>query len=128
MATAMKSLGYSTGQFGKNHQGDRDEHLPTMHGFDEFLRNLYHLNVEEEPENEDYPGDMVMTMQEYPPSRSPGSFNLEGIQKNRSLGRSLSTFVASHQLRLHLYQVCSYSRAPGPNDVWLFKNNEEDCS
>ena len=60
MATAMKSLGYSTGQFGKNHQGDRDEHLPTMHGFDEFLGNLYHLNAEEEPENEDYPGDMVL--------------------------------------------------------------------
>ncbi len=60
MATVMKSLGYATGQFGKNHQGDRDEHLPTMHGFDEFLGNLYHLNAEEEPENEDYPGDMVL--------------------------------------------------------------------
>jgi len=60
IATVMKSLGYSTGQFGKNHQGDRDEHLPTMHGFDEFLGNLYHLNAEEEPENEDYPGDMVL--------------------------------------------------------------------
>ncbi|CAD73460.1 Aryl-sulfate sulphohydrolase [Rhodopirellula baltica SH 1] len=60
MATVMKSLGYSTGQFGKNHQGDRDEHLPTQHGFDEFLGNLYHLNAEEEPENEDYPGDMVL--------------------------------------------------------------------
>ncbi len=55
MATVLKSLGYKTGQFGKNHQGDRDEHLPTMHGFDEFLGNLYHLNAEEEPENEDYP-------------------------------------------------------------------------
>ena len=51
----MKSLGYATGQFGKNHQGDRDEHLPTMHGFDEFMGNLYHLNAEEEPENRDYP-------------------------------------------------------------------------
>jgi arylsulfatase len=60
MATVMKSLGYMTGQFGKNHQGDRDEHLPTMHGFDEFLGNLYHLNAEEEPENEDYPGDMEL--------------------------------------------------------------------
>ncbi len=60
MATVMKSIGYTTGQFGKNHQGDRDEHLPTMHGFDEFLGNLYHLNAEEEPENEDYPTDMVM--------------------------------------------------------------------
>ncbi len=55
MATVLKSQGYATGQFGKNHQGDRDEHLPTMHGFDEFLGNLYHLNAEEEPENEDYP-------------------------------------------------------------------------
>jgi arylsulfatase A-like enzyme len=60
MATILKSQGYATGQFGKNHQGDRDEHLPTMHGFDEFLGNLYHLNAEEEPENEDYPGDMIM--------------------------------------------------------------------
>ncbi|MCP5488379.1 MAG: arylsulfatase [Verrucomicrobia bacterium] len=60
MATVMKSLGYATGQFGKNHQGDRDEHLPTMHGFDEFFGNLYHLNAEEEPENEDYPADMVL--------------------------------------------------------------------
>jgi len=60
MATVLKSAGYATGQFGKNHQGDRDEHLPTMNGFDEFLGNLYHLNAEEEPENEDYPTDMVL--------------------------------------------------------------------
>ena len=60
MATVLKSLGYATGQFGKNHQGDRDEHLPTMHGFDEFFGNLYHLNAEEEPENRDYPGDMKL--------------------------------------------------------------------
>jgi len=60
MATVLKSQGYATGQFGKNHQGDRDEHLPTNHGFDEFLGNLYHLNAEEEPENEDYPADMIL--------------------------------------------------------------------
>ena len=60
MATVLKAQGYATGQFGKNHQGDRDEHLPTMHGFDEFFGSLYHLNAEEEPENEDYPGDMVL--------------------------------------------------------------------
>ena len=60
IATVMKSLGYTTGQFGKNHEGDRDEHLPTMHGFDEFFGNLYHLNAEEEPENEDYPADLVL--------------------------------------------------------------------
>jgi arylsulfatase len=53
----LKPLGYTTGQFGKNHLGDRDEHLPTMHGFDEFFGNLYHLNAEEEPELRDYPPD-----------------------------------------------------------------------
>jgi arylsulfatase A-like enzyme len=57
MATVLKSQGYATGQFGKNHQGDRDEHLPTMHGFDEFFGSLYHLNANEEPENLDYPKD-----------------------------------------------------------------------
>lgn len=57
MATVLKAQGYATGQFGKNHQGDRDEHLPTANGFDEFLGNLYHLNAEEEPENRDYPKD-----------------------------------------------------------------------
>ncbi len=55
IAGLLKAVGYSTGQFGKNHLGDRDEHLPTNHGFDEFFGNLYHLNAEEEPENEDYP-------------------------------------------------------------------------
>jgi arylsulfatase len=60
IASLLKSLGYATGQFGKNHLGDRDEHLPTNHGFDEFFGNLYHLNAEEEPENLDYPGDLVM--------------------------------------------------------------------
>ena len=53
----LKPLGYATGQFGKNHFGDRDEHLPTMHGFDEFFGNLYHLNAEEEPELRDYPNE-----------------------------------------------------------------------
>jgi len=60
IAGLLKAQGYATGQFGKNHLGDRDEHLPTNHGFDEFFGNLYHLNAEEEPENEDYPGDMKL--------------------------------------------------------------------
>ena len=55
VAEFLKALGYNTGQFGKNHLGDRDEFLPTKHGFDEFFGNLYHLNAEEEPENPDYP-------------------------------------------------------------------------
>src|SRR6185295_17567971 len=55
IAEVLKPLGYATGQFGKNHLGDKDEHLPTNHGFDEFFGNLYHLNAEEEPELRDYP-------------------------------------------------------------------------
>ncbi len=60
IAVLLKAQGYATGQFGKNHLGDKDEHLPTNHGFDEFFGNLYHLNAEEEPENEDYPRDLVL--------------------------------------------------------------------
>src|SRR4029453_17967955 len=53
--TGQNPLGYATGQFGKNHLGDKDQFLPTLHGFDEFFGNLYHLNAEEEPEDPDYP-------------------------------------------------------------------------
>ena len=59
IADMLKPLGYVTGQFGKNHLGDRNEFFPTVHGFDEFFGNLYHLNIEEEPELADYPtGEM----------------------------------------------------------------------
>ncbi len=57
IAAMLKDHGYTTGQFGENHLGDRDEMLPTNHGFDEFFGNLYHLNAEEEPELPDYPAD-----------------------------------------------------------------------
>ena len=57
IADLLKPQGYATGQFGKNHLGDQDKHLPTMHGFDEFFGNLYHLNAEEEPETYYYPKD-----------------------------------------------------------------------
>ena len=57
IAKLLQAQGYATGQFGKNHLGDKNEFLPTLHGFDEFFGNLYHLNAEEEPENEDYPKD-----------------------------------------------------------------------
>jgi hypothetical protein len=60
IAGLLKAQGYATGQFGKTPLGDRDEHLPTNHGFEEFFGNLYHLNAEEEPENEDYPGDLEL--------------------------------------------------------------------
>src|SRR5438874_5220134 len=57
IAELLKPLGYATGQFGKNHLGDRNEYLPTVHGFDEFFGNLYHLNAEEDPEDFNYPRD-----------------------------------------------------------------------
>lgn len=63
LAELLKDQGYSTGQFGKNHLGDKDEYLPTNHGFDEFFGNLYHLNAEEEPEDPDYPKDPAFRKQ-----------------------------------------------------------------
>jgi arylsulfatase len=63
IAELLKPLGYATGQFGKNHLGDKDEFLPTLHGFDEFFGNLYHLNAEEEPELPDYPKDPAFKKQ-----------------------------------------------------------------
>ena len=67
IAQALKPLGYATGQFGKNHLGDRDEFLPTAHGFDEFFGNLYHLNAEEEPERPYWPADNKAFLDFYNP-------------------------------------------------------------
>ncbi|MBY5786694.1 arylsulfatase [Rhizobium leguminosarum] len=67
IAQALKPLGYATGQFGKNHLGDRDEYLPTKHGFDEFFGNLYHLNAEEEPEAPYWPKDDTEFLKAYSP-------------------------------------------------------------
>jgi arylsulfatase A-like enzyme len=67
IAEALKPLGYATAQFGKNHLGDRDEFLPTNHGFDEFFGNLYHLNAEEEPERPYYPKDDPAFVKAYNP-------------------------------------------------------------
>jgi len=72
-------LGYISGQFGKNHLGDRSEFLPTVHRFDEFFGNLYHLNAEEKPEQKMYPAIVVQFLQgfqEFPARAKPGSFTL----------------------------------------------------
>ena len=84
VADVMKSLGYATGQFGKNHLGDRNEHLPTVHGFDEFFGNLYHLNAEEEPENPDYPKDPELPREVRAARRS----QVQGERSRRPDGRS----------------------------------------
>jgi arylsulfatase A-like enzyme len=92
IATALKALGYATGQFGKNHLGDRDEFLPTMHGFDEFFGNLYHLNAEEEPEHVDYPTDSPGTSAPATRPRSGPSKGSPGQRRTSTpTGESAST-------------------------------------
>ncbi len=86
IAVLLKDQGYATGQFGKNHLGDRDEHLPTNQGFDEFLGNLYHLNAEEEPENEDYFKDPAL-QKEFGPRGVIHSWAMpDGTQKIEDTG------------------------------------------
>ena len=80
----LKNLGYATGQFGKNHVGDRNPSLPTVNGFDEFFGNLYHLNAEEEPELPDYPKDPAYLAKFGP----RGVLQLQGDRRRRSDGGS----------------------------------------
>ena len=86
IADILKPLGYATGQFGKNHLGDRDEFLPTVHGFDEFFGNLYHLNAEEEPENPDYPKDPEFRKKFGPRGVLHSWANADGTQKIEDTG------------------------------------------
>jgi arylsulfatase len=86
IAELLKPQGYVCGQFGKNHLGDRDEFLPTVHGFDEFFGNLYHLNAEEEPENEDYP-----KASEHPDFKK--NFGPRGVLHSKSDGKGGQTIV-----------------------------------
>ncbi|MFM8375587.1 MAG: sulfatase-like hydrolase/transferase, partial [Phenylobacterium sp.] len=86
IARVMKGQGYATGQFGKNHLGDRDSHLPTQHGFDEFFGNLYHLNAEEEPELRDYPNPV-----DFPNFKS--NFGPRGVLHCKADGKGGQTIV-----------------------------------
>ncbi|MBM3627669.1 MAG: arylsulfatase, partial [Alphaproteobacteria bacterium] len=86
IAALLKPLGYATGQFGKNHLGDRDEHLPTMHGFDEFFGSLYHLNAEDEPENPDYPRNPEFRRQFGPRGVLKSWANPDGTQRIENTG------------------------------------------
>ena len=86
LAVFLKDLGYACGQFGKNHLGDRDEFLPTNHGFDEFFGNLYHLNAEEEPENPDYPKNPKFKQKFGPRGVLRSSANSDGSQTIEDTG------------------------------------------
>jgi len=86
IAEILKPQGYVCGQFGKNHLGDRDEFLPTAHGFDEFFGNLYHLNAEQEPENEDYPKNPEFKKKFGPRGVLHSWANPDGTQKIEDTG------------------------------------------
>ena len=86
IADVLKPLGYVCGQFGKNHLGDRDEFLPTAHGFDEFFGNLYHLNAEQEPENPDYPTSPEFKKKFGPRGVLHSYANADGTQKIENTG------------------------------------------
>ena len=86
IAELLKPLGYTSGQFGKNHLGDRDEHLPTNHGFDEFFGNLYHLNAEEEPEGYYYPKNPEFRKKYGPRGVIHSWANADGTQKIEDTG------------------------------------------
>ncbi len=86
IAELLKAQGYMTGQFGKNHLGDRDEHLPTAHGFEEFFGSLYHLNAEDEPEHPDYFKDPEMRKKYGTRGVIRASANADGTQKIESTG------------------------------------------
>jgi arylsulfatase len=86
IADVLKAQGYVTGQFGKNHLGDLDEHLPTAHGFDEFFGNLYHLNAEQEPENPDYPKNPEFKKKYGPKGVLHSWANADGTQKIENTG------------------------------------------
>src|SRR5215813_3620868 len=86
IADLLKAQGYTTGQFGKNHLGDQDKHLPTVHGFDEFFGNLYHLNAEEEPEGYYYPKDPEFKKKYGPRGVLHTWANADGTQKIEDTG------------------------------------------
>jgi arylsulfatase A-like enzyme len=91
IAMLLKAQGYMTGQFGKNHLGNRDEHLLTAHGFDEFFGSLYHLNTEDEPEHplvpaQQFVGQFLATFREFPPRQKTGSFSLDAVLESLQTG------------------------------------------
>jgi len=105
LAALLKEQGYATGQFGKNHLGDKDEHLPTNNGFDEFFGNLYHLNAEQEPEHEDYPKEKWFKKAFGPRgvihSYADGKINDTGALTKKRMETVDDEFIAAAQKFIH---------------------------
>jgi arylsulfatase A-like enzyme len=114
----LKPHGYATGQFGKNHLGDLDEHLPTNHGFDEFFGNLYHLNAEEEPEHEDYPKDAAFAKR-FGPRGVIHSFADGRINDTGALTRKRMETVDEEFLAASLKFIDKAHKAGKPFFVWF---------
>lgn len=117
IAELLKPMGYMTGQFGKNHLGDKDEFLPTAHGFDEFFGNLYHLNAEEEPENEDYPTDPEFR-KKFGPRGVIKSFADGKIEDTGPLTRKRMETVDEETLEVALDFMDRAVKADKPFFVW----------
>lgn len=134
LAEVLKPLGYRTGQFGKNHLGDRNEHLPTVHGFDAFFGNLYHLNTEDEPEDPDWPKDKafnekyrprgvldcVATPEENPEPADPrfGAWGKQRCKDTGSLTRKRMETVDDEFLDRTLGFIDEAAKAKEPFFVW----------
>ncbi len=118
IAELLKPHGYMTGQFGKNHLGDRDEHLPTNHGFDEFFGNLYHLNAEDEPEHPDYPKDAAFKKQ-FGPRGVIHSFADGQIQDTGPLNKKRMETIDEEVLAKTLAFIDKANAAKKPFFIWF---------
>ena len=118
IAELLKPLGYVTGQFGKNHLGDQDEHLPSNHGFDEFFGNLYHLNAEDEPEHPDYPKDPAFKKR-FGPRGVIHSFADGKVQDTGPLNKKRMETIDEEVLAKTLAFIDKAHKAKKPFFVWF---------
>jgi arylsulfatase A-like enzyme len=119
IAETLKPLGYATGQFGKNHLGDRDEYLPTNHGFDEFFGNLYHLNAEEEPERPYYPKDDQQWVKANSPRGVLHSFADGKIEDTGPLNRKRMETIDDETTNAAIAFMTKQKNAGTPFFVWM---------
>ena len=119
IAQALKPLGYATGQFGKNHLGDRDEYLPTNHGFDEFFGNLYHLNAEEEPERPYWPKDDPRFLKAYNPRGVIHSFADGKIEDTGELTRKRMETIDDETTAAAIGFMTKHAQGNKPFFTWM---------
>src|SRR5579863_2164618 len=119
IAQALKALGYTTGQFGKNHLGDRDEYLPTNHGFDEFYGNLYHLNAEEEPERPYWPSNNPDFLKSYNPRGVIHSFADGKIEDTGPMTKKRMETIDDETTKACMDFITKQAKAGTPFFSWM---------